>query len=51
METNYSHIQMSKEKNSIIYVIPTNEVCKWFDEMIQKNVDVSNCFLLKTENK
>lgn len=43
----YSHIQMSKDANAIIYVVPTSEVCNFLDELITKGVDISKSFLLK----
>jgi hypothetical protein len=45
--TTFTHIQMSKESNAIIYVVETSQVCNFLDELVAKGVDISKSFLLK----
>jgi len=47
MKTTYTHIQMSKDSNAIIYVVETSQVCNFLDELVSKGIDISNSFLLK----
>jgi hypothetical protein len=47
METSYTHLQLSKEKNSIIYVIETHKVSDFVDQLISEGIDITKMFLLK----
>lgn len=46
----YAHIQISREANALVYVVPSNEVCNLLDELVANGVDISHSFLLKTTN-
>ncbi len=43
----FAHIQMSKEANAMIYVVPVSEVCNFLDELVASGIDISKSFLLK----
>ena len=47
MKTTYTHIQMTKSKDSKIVIIETSLVSDWFNKMIEKGIDISECVLLK----
>ena len=44
METiKFAHI----DNNGTIYVVEQSKICNWFDDMIEKGINLSNSFLIK----
>ena len=43
----FAHVQISKQADAFIYVIPVNDVCLFLDQLVSEGNDISNFLLLK----